>query len=779
MNARLLSQLLVAIAIAVGGSAKTHAQKAAGFSIRVDPSVAREVNMLLANVAESAVTDVPEGYDVELYLQNRCGMSTPPAIAAFTAMPNGKQRVIHASCARFGGSRVVLVEPGLTLEGIAARWGLRASTATTLRIKSGAGNPKRNNILPEAMLPGDEVVLPQTSIWTDIRLRPEAAINDRDGLVLAIADAIGCVGNAGDCVRQKGVLLLPHGEEETALSPDLQNSPESPPNDPIEVPPVELEEMPPRISDGGGVEIRSVNRALQFSDIRNEPRHRDFPISASVEYLDKTGSTTPIQVSTTEMSNPVSAEMPTGVAAEQWPYDVNRVAKVLFHDREWRKVVTTGVADGGLGDASGAPMPPGVRAQNSEELKGKGNDDDDFNEYVDDFYGAGVKRSDDGDLATDMLGTGKLNLCPHQVAFETWSQKAFNFASHGTLVSSIAAGWPLRNQDADTLKLPRIQFYRMVTNQCDPGTQFHVRDAEITKAIYYLFGQKIDVVNLSMKVSVRGVNRDLKSAARSVLNGDARILVLAAGNGDSDDLDKGELCPACLGSPKLEFTAKRVLVVGAAERTLFASPGSNQGEKTIRFYAPGQAIGVNILGLPVTNSESSTSYAAPMVAFAVALLKSYGLVNYWEITERLEAASWPLLRPDGSEHPTARVIDLTKVVAFHTDVVETIVNENGERVRRSFVGAIDERIQDLGLCEGQIFSRAKVHSIRFGSISENGYRTARWENRFDEEIFPQDGTESCRSTGTITIDDVLEGKKVISLQDVTQVLLYWSPPPPS
>lgn len=751
----LLANMAAALPAAAQQQELSHPQGAraesAAFSIRVDPSSAEDVNAVLARYAANAITDVPNGQDIAAFLSRRCGDKTVPDIKAVMPLVNGKRRVEHTPCARLGGSRTVTVEPGLTLEGIAARWGLRADKVSSLKIRSGEGNPSRASISPETMLPGDQVVVPQTSLWTEIRLKPDLPVG-RDGLVSAIADALGCTGDQEVCVRGKGVLVLKQG-----------GSVVSPP-------------QPAPTSDSRVPEAATPDLSLVFSRVERLLPNRDLTLATEVTSVPISYMAS-AEAQATAVEPMAPSAMPVPVAPDQWPYDVRRVSAILAKDRDLLRFVRVGVADGGLGNATGSPLPTSLLVRNGREFDdGDIDDDDDENSYIDDFYGAGLKRSDEN-LADEILGTGKLDLCPAQPDFASWPMKGLLRASHGAVVSSIAAGWPLRGPDqAAWPKLPRLQFYRMVTKQCAPDIMFSVEDGEINKALRYLFGQDAEVVNLSYKISIRGDNRDLRDAARAELNNDTRMLVVAAGQDDSDNLDDGKLCPACLASPVVGDLSRRVLAVGAAERTLRSSPGSNQGEKTVRFYAPGQGAGMDILGRPISDPKSATSYAGPYAAFAIALLKGYDIKNYWEITERLEAASWPLLMADGSWHPTARVIDITKVVGIYHDVIEATVIENGVAVRRDYVGTIVPRIQDLTICKGVTFKRATVHSIRLGAVGPGSLRFAQWEERQDGESFAQRTDLDCRSSGAIEIDDILDHRVVIPLEQVNQILLRWDTP---
>jgi hypothetical protein len=72
------------------------------------------------------------------------------------------------NCGTIGGVRTVTVEPGLRLDGIAARWGLRPDKVSLLAIRSGE-EIRRGPRSPETMQPGNLVILPQIALRTDIR----------------------------------------------------------------------------------------------------------------------------------------------------------------------------------------------------------------------------------------------------------------------------------------------------------------------------------------------------------------------------------------------------------------------------------------------------------------------------------------------------------------------------------------------------------------------------------------------------------------------------------
>src|SRR4029079_3585144 len=98
-------------------------------------------------------------------------------------------------------------------------------------------------------------------------------------------------------------------------------------------------------------------------------------------------------------------------------------------DAHLRKIVI-GIADGGLGNAKGHPLPEKAFDKNTQE-QSDDNDDDD-NQYVDDIIGAGLRRTSD-----DLMGSGDVSLCTPAPDFTNWNSKVLEKASHGAVVSSI------------------------------------------------------------------------------------------------------------------------------------------------------------------------------------------------------------------------------------------------------------------------------------------------------------------------------------------------------
>jgi hypothetical protein len=255
--------------------------------------------------------------------------------------------------------------------------------------------------------------------------------------------------------------------------------------------------------------------------------------------------------------------------------------------------------------------------------------------------------------------------------------------------------------------------------------------------------------------------------------------VLAAGNDAPGDLDQNPMCPPCLGSNDTDtLTANRTLVVGAATQELRRASFSNFGARTVGIYAPGEAAGaLNIAGGDASSSAPATSYAAPYVALAAAIIRSFGGdVKALDIKDRLAAATWPLLEGADPGVPTVGVLDVVKAAAVRHHAIEVLEPAaHGGRVRRTYVGRLTSPLQELPLCAGQPFFEGAVHAIRLSDDVIDGERLVHAHKRND---FLPSGrrrikTLRCRPDGTIRIRTLSGEDKAFPLAVVTHIQLPW------
>jgi hypothetical protein len=458
------------------------------------------------------------------------------------------------------------------------------------------------------------------------------------------------------------------------------------------------------------------------------------------------------------------------VAPDQWPYDKALIAALLSDEQLRVTPVTIGIADGALGDRTGRPLPSAIFDRGPDRPDDNDVDDDD-NTYVDDAVGAGMPRP------TALAGSGDVGLCSSNIDYSVWTQSARDVFSHGTVVSSIASALSLRRSGGIADRLPRIVFFRMLSNICAPDADYTVKDGELATAFDYLQSRS-KVINISYTVD-RGGSPAFVRAMKDTLPYYDRLLVLPAGNDTPGDLDINLICPACLGNETVDSrTARRVLVVGAATRQLRRASFSNYGENTVRIFAPGEpADAIDLTGSTVPSSQATTSYAAPYVALAAGLMQSLGITEIADLRDRLVAASWPLNDPPSRpEVSGVGVLDLTKAAAVQHDAIEVIEEDRpGEPVRRTYVGSLTAPLREVGFCAGRTFPDTSVHAIRLSPPSGTGARMLRvyWRNRRDIRGRRLVQTLQCRPSGDVTFKTLGGLDRTFPLAMVTQVQVRW------
>ena len=375
------------------------------------------------------------------------------------------------------------------------------------------------------------------------------------------------------------------------------------------------------------------------------------------------------------------------------------------------------------------------------------------------------------------FGAGDVAGCPgaspNYAAVDSAGDKV---ASHGAIVSSIAGGLPLRSGQSqlDPL-LPQIQFFRLARNLCSAANDDEAA-AAVTAMEYLVSASDAKVINLSM-VSDGEAGTLLKSRIADMAGYTIPLLVLPATDYGAN-LDATHPCPPCL-TLTADTMAKGLLVVGAANRNLRRADYSGFGDRTVRIYAPAEPKGaIDVLGADASALPPATSYAAPLVSLAAALLRSLGLDDAIRLRNRLLLSTWPLFDSTGTPIGTRGgvldigVLDLVKVVAVHHQAVEVLERQSGGTVvRRTYVGQVTAGLDTL--CPGQSISEAGAQSVRLGPPQPDGSRDAtevlrKVDQTYRDPVIRQ--LPPCYSSGDLTLR-TLDGRTMtLPVWGVTQIL---------
>ncbi len=694
-------------------------QAATTFVLRVNPEWADRVNAVLKRVAHPSDIALPAGMTPGDLVQRLCAGHAVDSPAPVENEP-GKIRL--SPCVNIATGVKVTVQRGNTLEGIAVRNGLPASAGPSLKVT----RPNATHaMIPGALQPGDVVSIPEVPLWTTVAVRDEL-IKDRKSMVDAIAAAVNCKGDQNECILKRGIYVLEGA--------GVKHEPRMP---------------PPNIRPEPLVELK-----------------RDF----GLEVLEL-GRTRPADNVLSMAAPPPTLPAPKpsiAVATDQWPYDVNLLAAIFQNMHAPLPYGgTVGVADLGLADGNGGPLPNDLFDHSEDQRP----------DYDRDVIGAGVKRS-----VNDIVASGDVSLCGGSAKppFSAWDPDPFKFASHASVTVSLAGALRVRQHyPAVGQLLPRVVFFRMLPNVCDPTSSFDPGEGAMAPAFTYL-AQRSDVIAISFMSTSSALTPFVSLMQANLVYGE-QLLILPSGDDIPGDLDKHPFSPQLLGSNALGVqTANRTIVVGTATRELAKAGYSNYGDGTVSLYAPGEPVGaLNILGQDASAFEPATSYSAPYVALAAGILRSFGYTKARDIKDRLAAATWPITDVQSSR---IGVVDLVKVAAVQFHAVEVIEpGPQGLPVRRTYVGKIQEHLQDLAICKGWPLFEGRVHAVRLDGDGPD--RTARVYLKNDYEVTggPLSGRRKiqeisgCRSQGELHINALLAGQKTFPLSSVTQIQLPWVP----
>jgi hypothetical protein len=709
-----------------------HAQSVArDFAIRSDPSRAPDVERVLGQIAQPSEIKVTAGEDIEAALKERCGGEMPQILQDPSA---NRDTVVFRPCLRSDPAVTVTVTDNQRLEKIVQQYGLHPNWVEKLKPHTSSDN----------LHSGDKVTIPRVPRWTPFTAKPEWG--SREAVSKALADGLGCGSESAEaCLMRLRVLLIDRGPPST---PTPTSTPAPTPTVPPfrTVPPgkgaLQPPARPPLPPPQPGRETQTRSEAERFNFAAE--------VSSAMRL-----SSTPVAPPLAMARSSISASAPR-VAEKQWPYDLGRVRALLAAVAPPQSRTTIGVADIGLHNREGAPLPKNA-----------------FGALI----GAGVPRTDD-----ELRSRDDVSLCgtPPPPNVVTWSPEKRRTASHGSIVASIAAGLNLYGGSPSVVPvLPQLVFYRTVANACSESSTMEPHDdfALVDAFDYLVRKDEIQIMNFSVGLRESNNRDTFVNAVRLALEDKWTLLIVPAGNDRQFDPDTLPPCPACLADTDAYGPAgRRVIVVGAATNSLEIASYSGSHDRIVRLYAPGEPVGsVYLDGADAGSAaNAATSAAAPLVALAVAITKSLGPVQMETVKHRMMLATWPLLDEMGQPVPSgARVLDLTKAAAIRTYAVEAWVDENSKRVRRTFVGDLITPLEQLSLC-GTSITPTEFQALRFESVG-----TTRRDIGFTRELekngrgFKQVQLVSCRPMGTLRINDLISGEVELPLKDVTQILVPW------
>lgn len=179
----------------------------------------------------------------------------------------------------------------------------------------------------------------------------------------------------------------------------------------------------------------------------------------------------------------------------------------------------------------------------------------------------------------------------------------YEFAQHGTDVVKMLLEPGVRNSELDGHLVVAIA---KLNDQSKP---YEIRVEAVPAAIRYARTIGASVINLSV------VTGDTSDDLEAAIAGSGSLIVAAAGN-NSEDVQTLHVFP-----PATSAGREKLLVVGAHDWKFQRADFSNYGS-SVDIFAPGCGITVRDPSGGATRLLSGTSFAAPYVAYAGALLRS-------------------------------------------------------------------------------------------------------------------------------------------------------------
>jgi hypothetical protein len=794
-------------AVALGPPASA-AEPGKALSIKADPALAPMINSVLSQIAEissAKVTMSPQG----VWVRGNCaGHPVAPAPAPDSgANVTGIQIEALPPCVQSRNDVRTIVRKGETWNSLLARIGLPDSARAAISFSDKAAKPTAGQPQPTRATPpsGQVAYAREVGLWTRFVLKPAGQVADRPAFEALLSSRLGCAGAipAPKCLTDKGVQILEvddakatgkgaNGEpsilDGNAGSDDfaavLKNLTGSKP-------------APPTFGIGKGGHDRAVTlgrpgevgrfvvvpgaqldsrfsgdgpKQPQLDTIFAQEAVRNPWEIGQIQTIARPAMATGTATITLEPDNPgpdLIAD-PARIATGQWPYDRGLVAlelaDALKSDAAIRPT-TIGVMDIGLATAAGAPLPESVFPV------------DEFDGGI--SPGRGIERTDD--QSSDVA------ICPALAAADLERLAKLNDAgfSHGVVTSSLATGLELQGLPGANAVLPRVTFYRLFADPCPPASASLKSTEDIANVVDALAVDK-KIINASLLDT--SFKRSVGQAINYELSRVEVILVTSAGNDHAslDDNPQGD-CPACLRIPNSTMPGDpiaqaRTVVVGAATSALVREPSSNFGPRTVQLYAPGTPLGaVDLLDHDASAFTASTSYAAPYVARAIALVMSLAHLEDHpdQAVHRAVLATWPFYGEDGkmigSGDNRVGVIDLVKVLAGRHYAVEVEVKDrDGVLRRRTYVGDIPNGLHSFAanLCPGERIQENESQAFMFDGAG-GGSRVLTMISQRPVTAVPlhySSRTGQCISSGDLHLHDLAGQDVVIPAFEITLVL---------
>jgi subtilisin len=354
--------------------------------------------------------------------------------------------------------------------------------------------------------------------------------------------------------------------------------------------------------------------------------------------------------------------------------------------------------------------------------------DDDGNGYIDDYYGWNFVEGSSNMLA---------------------------YASHGTEVASIIAA---EHNDYGIAGIaPKAKIMSLTV--CD---EVGCSTDSIIDAIYYAVDNGANVINLSLGGDGYVGYTDLFDAPMQYAYKKGVVVVVAAGNGDVESAgSSGQDLNFIKASPVSNEIGglNTFLGVGALDMSMQKiSRWSNVGS-VVDLYAPGE--GIAVATVPSLNEDGyyfsyvdGTSFSAPMVSGAVALVKSkFQKLKNWEIIDKIISTT-----DDGKRLRVDKVLsDGDSDINQSCNIQSVSIQKNGKKKTLSVTGehfknSMKFRLVNRGVVPYQEKILTKLQFADAGNFTTSITKLRLPAGKYTLESVPNFGNCKTKKGITVQID---------------------------
>ncbi|WP_315806773.1 MULTISPECIES: S8 family serine peptidase [unclassified Bradyrhizobium] len=362
------------------------------------------------------------------------------------------------------------------------------------------------------------------------------------------------------------------------------------------------------------------------------------------------------------------------LAGPSWPFDVATLTEVLnrnitAHIKHGKAVkpAVVAVLDTGLVGRDEF-FPEAYFAKNTKERESGPVRDNDRNGYKNDVIGVNALLQGNVKADTD-----------------------YEFRDHGSAVANLVlGGGTFRASFRSVEKLVKLKIVKVV--QKVEG-QYTIPEAAVIEGMKYAYRSNAMIANVSV-----GTKRKISEVLAYARTPPGLVTIVAAGN-TPKRLDDRPAYPANFGGTLGDGRDNIITVValdGANQPAEFSSFGSH--------FADIAAPGCDLTFREKSDRLYGTSFAAPLVTFSVALMRSFGFGQNERsdlIKQRLQASA------DYDPNLSKTVafsgrLNIPKAVSLYEDVVELKVKDDaGRATSRLAFGSWQVQSEEIALCKGR------------------------------------------------------------------------------